>query len=66
MLSAREHPASRSGMSTVRSGERILAVSAMKCTPQKTMTSASVAAALRDSSRESPVKWATSWIHGTW
>src|SRR2546427_642243 len=47
MLSAREHPASMSGMSTVRSGERILAVSAMKCTPQKTMTSASVAAAPR-------------------
>ena len=35
----------RSGISTVFPGERIFAVSAMKWTPQKTMTSASVAAA---------------------
>ena len=35
-------------MSTVLSGARIFAVSAMKCTPQKTMTSASVAAAFRE------------------
>ena len=33
-------------MSTVFSGERIDAVSAMKCTPQNAMTSASAAAAL--------------------
>ena len=34
---ASEQPASRSGISTVFSGERIAAVSAMKCTPQKTI-----------------------------
>ena len=33
MLAASEHPASRSGISTVRSGARMAAVSAMKCTP---------------------------------
>ena len=41
-------------MSTVLSGARIEAVSAMKCTPQKTITSASVAAAWRESPSESP------------
>ena len=41
-------------MSTVLSGERIAAVSAMKWTPQKTIASASVAAASRDSPSESP------------
>src|SRR3990172_1314664 len=40
--SAREQPASRSGRTTVLSGFRIFAVSAMKCTPAKTMTSAFV------------------------
>jgi hypothetical protein len=54
MEEASEHPASRSGMSTVFSGERILAVSAMKCTPQNTIVSASVAAACWESWRESP------------
>ena len=39
--SASEQPASRSGSSTVLSGHRIEAVSAMKWTPQKTITSAS-------------------------
>ena len=39
MLSASEQPASRSGSSTVFSGERIEAVSAMKCTPQNAITS---------------------------
>ena len=43
--STSEHPASRSGTITVRDGFRIFAVSAMKCTPQKTMTSASAACA---------------------
>ena len=43
--SASEQPASGSGISTVFSGQRIDAVSAMKCTPQKTIVSASVAAA---------------------
>lgn len=37
-------------------GLRILAVSAMNLTPQKAMTSASVSAALRDSSRLSPTE----------
>jgi len=45
MESASEQPASRSGRSTVLSGERMLAVSAMKCTPQNTIASASVDAA---------------------
>ena len=43
--SASEQPASGSGSSTVFSGERIEAVSAMKCTPQNAITSASVRAA---------------------
>ena len=40
-----------SGSTTIFSGERILAVSAMNLTPQKAITSASVSAALRHSSR---------------
>ena len=64
--SASEQPASRSGSSTVLSGERIDAVSAMKWTPQKAITSESVSAARRDSPSESPTKCATSWISGTW
>jgi len=63
--SAREQPARRSGISTVRWGERILAVSAMKWTPQKTIVDASASAARRDSSSESPTKSATSWIQGS-
>ena len=39
--SASEQPASRSGIRTVLSGLRIEAVSAMKCTPQKTIASPS-------------------------
>jgi len=65
-LSSRLHPASMSGSTTILSGLRILAVSAMKRTPQKAMTSASVAAALRDRSRLSPTKSARSWISGFW
>ena len=42
MVAASEQPAARSGSSTVFAGERIAAVSAMKCTPQKTITSAVV------------------------
>ena len=53
-------------MSTVFSGDSTDAVSAMKCTPQKAITSASVAAASRESWSESPVRSATSWISGTW
>ncbi len=63
---ASEQPASRSGMRTVFSGARIAAVSAMKWTPQKTIASASVAAASRDSPSESPTKSATSCTSGTW
>ena len=40
MVAASEQPASRSGSSTVFCGERIAAVSAMKWTPQKTITEA--------------------------
>ena len=61
-----EQPASGSGISTVFSGERMEAVSAMKCTPQKTITSASVEAASRESPSESPMWSATSWTSGTW
>ena len=39
-LSAREQPASRSGNNTSLFGFKILAVSAIKCTPKKTITSA--------------------------
>ncbi len=54
MVSASEQPALGSGVSTVRSGARILAVSAMKYTPANTMTRAVLAAASRDSASESP------------
>ena len=64
--SASEHPARASGMSTVFSGARIFAVSAMKWTPQKTIVLASLAAAMRDRASESPVWSATSWISGRW
>jgi hypothetical protein len=49
-----EQPAPRSGISTVLPGERTEAVSAMKCTPQNTITEASVDAACRESPSESP------------
>ena len=49
-----EQPASGSGIRTVLPGERIDAVSAMKCTPQKAIASASVAAAWRERPSESP------------
>ena len=61
-----EQPAPRSGIRTVFSGERIDAVSAMKWTPQNAITSASVAAASRESWSESPVRSATSWSSGSW
>ncbi|COX78247.1 Uncharacterised protein [Mycobacterium tuberculosis] len=47
-------------------GLRILAVSAMKCTPQNTMVSSGASAATRDSASESPTWSATSWIAGSW
>ncbi len=61
-----EQPASGSGISTVFSGDRIEAVSAMKWTPQKAITSAPVAAAWRERPSESPIWWATSWTSGSW
>ena len=64
--SASEQPACASGISTVFSGERIFAVSAMKCTPQNTMVDCGAVAAIRESASESPTWWATSWISGTW
>ncbi len=66
MVSAREQPAARSGNRTVRSGASSFAVSAMKWTPQNTITSASLRAANRDRARESPTWSATSWTQGTW
>ncbi|CAA0134003.1 Uncharacterised protein [Mycolicibacterium vanbaalenii] len=64
--SASEHPARWSGISTVLAGERILAVSAMKCTPQNTIVSSGASAAMRDSASESPTWSATSWMAGSW
>src|ERR671910_853488 len=49
-----EQPAPRSAIRTVFSGERIEAVSAMKWTPQNSITEASVAAAWRERPSESP------------
>src|SRR5579862_3889300 len=57
--SAREQPARKSGTSTVLLGLTSLAVSAMKCTPHSTMTSASVLAACIASASESPTMSAT-------
>jgi hypothetical protein len=64
--SAREHPAAMSGTTTMRSGFRIFAVSAMKWTPAKRMTSASVFFAACASWRESPRKSARSWMSPSW
>ncbi len=61
MLAASEHPPRFDGSSTVLLGFKIFAVSAMKRTPQKTMGSRSVCAALRESSSESPTKSGTVW-----
>src|SRR4051795_5133637 len=52
--SASEQPASRSGISTFLAGHRIDAVSAMKCTPQKAITSAPALAACCESPSQSP------------
>ena len=67
-MSAMEHPAERSGSTTfTRSEVRMSAVSAMKCTPQKTIHSlprrSASAAAIWLSFRLSPVRsacWTTS------
>ena len=67
MLSASEQPARESGISTVLSGLRIFEVSAMKCTPHCTMTSAFTLVASIASCSESPTMSATQWkISGVW
>jgi ABC-type Na+ transport system ATPase subunit NatA len=52
--SAKEQPAPSAGINTFLLGEMMDAVSAMKCTPQKTIISASVVPAIWESPRESP------------
>ena len=64
--SASEQPASRSGTTTVFSGVRIFAVSAMKWTPQNAMTGRDDSFPFRASSSESPTKSARSWISDSW
>jgi hypothetical protein len=59
MAEASEQPALRSGISTVFSGLSTFAVSAMKCTPHWTITSAFTFVASRASCSESPTKSAT-------
>ena len=66
MVAASEQPAWRSGSSTRFVGDRIAAVSAMKWTPAKMITSAGVFAAWRERPSESPTKSATSWTSGRW
>ena len=56
IISAIGQPACISDSKTVLSGQRIEAVSAMKCTPQNTITWASVLAAFWLNSKESPTK----------
>ena len=64
---ASEQPARRSGISTRLAGLRSLAVSAMKCTPASTITSASTFMASRAKARLSPTMSATPWkISGVW
>ena len=60
IMSAIGQPALMSGMSTVLSGQRISRGLRHEVNPQKTITIAAVAAALRESSRESPTKSAMS------
>jgi hypothetical protein len=56
-MSAIEQPAARSGRIAFWCGfDMKSATSAMKCTPQKTMYSASVCEARRESLSESPVR----------
>ena len=67
-MSAIEQPAARSGRITACSGPvRMSADSAMKCTPQKTMNSASGrAAACCASLNESPVTSANAMTSSRW
>ena len=66
IMSAIGQPASSRGSRTVFSGERIAALSAMKWTPQKTITSAVVFAASCESPSESPVMSAISCTSSRW
>ncbi len=67
-MSAIEQPAARSGSTTCCASDvRMSALSAMKCTPQKRMNSASGrAAASRASLKESPVTSAKSMTSSRW
>ena len=65
IMSAMGQPASMFARSTVLSGHSMEAVSAIKCTPQKTISLLSDLAASWESPRESPTKSAMSWISGT-
>ena len=65
-LSAKEQPAFKSGTSTFLFGQRILAVSPIKCTPHITIISASVLAAHCANARLSPTKSAISCISPDW
>ena len=67
-MSAMGQPAARSGRMTLWCGaRRMSAASAMKCTPQKTMNSASCwRAASRESLSESPRKSANSMTLSRW
>ena len=63
MVAASEHPARRSGSRTRFLGERMAAVSAMKCTPAKTIVEASLAAAMRDRRRDLSRLHQLGWRH---
>ena len=63
-ICAMAQTAAVSGIRTCLPGLRILAVSAMKVTPQKTMMSASTSVAFTDRPSESPTKSAMSCTSG--
>ena len=66
-MSAIEQPAAMSGRITVWSSRpRIEADSAMKCTPQNTMNSASACDAKRDRANESPRSSANAMTWSRW
>jgi len=59
-------PDPASGSKTALSGDSMDAVSAMKCTPQKTITGAFISAAFLLNSSESPTKSPISCTPGRW
>jgi hypothetical protein len=65
-MSAIGQPASIRGSRTVFPGDRMAALSAMKWTPQNTITSAPDCAASWLKPSESPVMSAISWISSRW